>query len=353
MTAPLPLALIGLRFGRHIANQLTQTDAQRWFRLAAVCDLDTERADSLGQEHGVPAYHSIEDLLAREHVPCVGLFTGPEGRAGLVRQLVDAGRHVMTTKPFELDLQAARDVLAHARSVGRVVHMNSPSPDPPDLAQIRAWQQEHDLGRPVGARMESTASYREHADGSWYDDPDRCPVAPVFRLGIYLINDMVRLLGTPERVQVMHARLFTERPTPDNALLMIGFANGAIGSLYASFCVDDRQCYRNSLILNFERGTIFRNVGPAAAPDTGGADLALVKPAAPEGHAREILRAAAPACSGAYQWDLFHRACTDNDATQAAAPEAVLAGLRVIRAMHAAERSGRTEAVEDLPAASA
>src|SRR5690606_1581322 len=95
----------------------------------------------------------------------------------------------MTTKPFEVDPDAAADVLAEAQRLGRFVHLNSPTPVMPvDLQQVLDWRDRFDLGRPVGCRLETYASYHEQADGSWLDDPERCPAAPIFRLGIYLIN---------------------------------------------------------------------------------------------------------------------------------------------------------------------
>jgi predicted dehydrogenase len=138
----------------------------------------------------------------------------------LIRKAIRAGKHVMTTKPFELDPQAAANVLAEAKSLGMVVHLNSPpATRPGDIQQIFNWQREHDLGRPVSAQCQTWVSYREKPDGSWYDDPKRCPVAPIFRLGIYAINDLMFLFKNPRQVSVMHSRLFTQRPTPDHALM--------------------------------------------------------------------------------------------------------------------------------------
>ena len=90
----------------------------------------------------------------------------------MIRRIVSAGKDVITTKPFELDPRAARGALEEAAALGRVVHLNSPRPRlAADLRQILRWQQQYELGRPVAARAETWCSYREQADGSWYDDP--------------------------------------------------------------------------------------------------------------------------------------------------------------------------------------
>jgi predicted dehydrogenase len=343
--APLPIAIVGLNFGRHIIDQLLQEPANRYFRLTAVCDLDAEKADEFGTKHGVKAYHNLEDLLADETIPVIGLYTGPAGRAGLLRQILDAGKDIMTTKPFELDPDAARRILEEARDRGKIIHLNSPSPETTGyMKQITAWREKYDLGRPVHCRGEVVVSYREQEDGRWLDDPERCPVAPIFRLGIYIINDLTRLFGGVREVQVQSSRLFTGRPTPDNAQLSMLFADGAIGSIFATFCVDNGQYYANSLILHFERGTIYRNMRDFPYGQASGTShLRLVTT---DGQKNVVTDEwVQTEGAGGYQWDVLHEAILSRDVTSMPIEDTVH-GIQVIEAMARAEKSCRTEAVQ-------
>lgn len=342
----LPFAIVGLNFGSWVARtQVASGPGAPHFRLAAVCDLDEDKARALAAEFGVPAYASLEDLLARTEIPAIGLFTGPAKRAEAIRTIIRTGRDVMTTKPFELDHRQADSVLREASDAGRIVHLNSPAPDlPPDLAAIRAWER-RGLGRPVGCRADVWCSYREKPDGSWYDDPVRCPAAPLFRLGIYVVNDLVRLFGPVESVQVAQSRLFTGRPTPDNAHLALRFANGALGSVFASFCVDDGQPYRNSLILAYERGSVYRNPG-AFSPGTPieGCRLSLAI-REPGGSAREE-HATLAAKSGDYQWAEFRAALRDRRLPDESFRATVVNAIAVVDAMRRAVASGARETVD-------
>jgi predicted dehydrogenase len=187
-------------------------------------------------------------------------------------------------------------------------------------------------------------SYRELADGSWYDDARSCPAAPVFRLGIYLINDLVRLWGRVERVQVMGSRLFTQRPTADNAQVGLVFANGAIANIFASFCVQDGDSYRNTMVLNYERGTIYRNAGPAweAGPDFR-SRLALVQL---RGGVRTVVAEGfSPVQSGEYQWETFARAVRGERIGSELSPDQMVEGIRVMRAIAEAEHGSGTARV--------
>jgi len=341
----IAIAMVGLNWGDTIIReQILDGPASGYFRLAAVCSQEKDRVDACARAYGVRGYCSLDELLADAEIPAVCLMTGPFGRAALIRKLIEAGKHVMTTKPLEVDPEAALEVLGLAKSLGRVVHLNSPTPLPSaDLARILQWRKDLNLGRPVAARADIWSNYRETSDGSWYDDPEKCPVAPIFRLGIYLINDLVRLIGKPVAVSAMSSRLLTGRPTPDNAQISLLFDNGAIANIFSSFCVNDAQWWLSSLTLNHENGTVYRNVGPAlnGSPRTH-PELSVV--VNHEG-APQTLRAVAEGSTEDYQWETFHRAILGRPLEGEITPELTVCALRVIRAMAVAAKSGKTEPI--------
>jgi len=332
----VPIAIVGLGFGKWIVKALCEPEMKKRFKIVALCDLDAELAGNMAKEIGTRTA-TLEELLVDPEVAAIGLFTGPVGRAGLLRKIIRAGKHVMTTKPFERDISAAREVLEEAQGLGKVIYLNSPSPVPAaDLLQIAEWRKKHALGRPLAAHASIWVRYNEKPDGRWLDDPQQCPVAPIFRLGIYLINDLVEIFGAAQEVQVLSSRLFTERPTPDHAQLGIKFRNGGLASILASFCVDDGDHYRNQLVLNFENGTVYRNFN--RKEQTGPCELLLVMKDGDS--AREVERVRLAEMSGQYPWDLFFEAVTSPTPALFTDPEKVCAGLCVIEAMGRAQTEG-------------
>jgi len=330
---PLPLAIVGLSFGKHIIANMRSSQASDYFKLEAVSDLRRNVAEETAAEYGVKAYSSIEEVLEDDSIAVVGLYTQPFGRAKLLREILRAGKDVMTTKPFELDADEAEDILREAQSLGRVIHLNSPCPEPTlDLAQIQTWVEEFDLGRLVGARAEVWVPYQEEADGSWMDDPMLCPGGAMMRLGIYLINDIIRLAGPVEQVNLIGSRVRTGRPTPDNALLTLSCASGCLASVYASFCVDDGDRYSNGLTLNYERGTIYRNVGPEdSPPKCDYSNLSLVMQRA--GARQIVAKNSFNEYSGIYQWDKLHRAIVKGESISDSYVQKIVEGVKVLEAM--------------------
>ena len=355
METPVRLGLVGLNFGAHLAKRdLFAEENGEYVRLAGVCDLDQAKAAAFAQRHGVGAWKDLDALLSDPAIEAVGLFTPPAGRAALVRRCIQGGKHVMTTKPFELDPEAALAVLREAREAGIAVHLNSPGPLPADdVAKIAEWREAYALGRPIAARWETYAKYQEKADGGWMDSPVRCPVAPVFRIGIYGINELIQILGRVASVQVVESRITTGRPTPDTAELALHFENGAIGSVFASFCIGNGYAYPASLVLHFENGTItkrqHRAGSTARSADFDSIELTLN--AIRDGEYVEDHATLAPrGRSGAYQWRSFHAAVrTGVPLPGETTPESIAAGVAVVAAMARAEASHATETTVCAP----
>jgi predicted dehydrogenase len=344
----IKVGLVGLNFGARVAeNQIRSGLGEPYFELASVCDLDRAKCDRAAERYGVKACYAIDDLLADDDIPVIIDIAGPNGRGERITHMVEAGKHVMTTKPFELDSNQAEKALGRARELGRVVHLNSPCASlSDDFRQIEAWQEKYDLGRIIAARHECWYKNVEKADGGWYDDPEQCPAAPIFRLGIYGINDMLQLMGEPESVQVTQSRIFTGRPTPDIAMMTMRFKNGCIAETMDGWCLQPARG-AESLVLYFEGGTIHRNpvlVGGLGF-ESGPSKLCVVPASSENGAAVEEAMFDRQQLSHCYQWDVFYKAIQGEPIENATPDSVIVDGIRVIEAMKRAQLSGRTEAV--------
>jgi predicted dehydrogenase len=340
----IKVGVVGLNFGKFIIdNMIIKGAAEPYFELAGVCSLDSEKCDTLAKEYGVEPFYKITDLLAREDIPVIIDMAGPIGRAARISQMIRAGKDVMSTKPFEQDAAAAAAVLAEARQLGRIIYLNSPAPVMNrDFTTIRAWENTYELGRLVAGHHECWYKSVEKADGSWYDDPALCPAAPILRLGIYGINDIVQFFGEPDEVQVMQTRLFTGRPTPDLARLCIKFKNGAIvDTLDGWVCQPERSA--QSLTLYYENGTIFRNptLLPGGHNNPDGTWLCLVHEDSKDGMPTESVRLGPDELSAFYAWKTFHDTVATRVRPANETPDrAIVDAVRILEAVKRAVQNG-------------
>lgn len=303
----LLIAIVGLNFGKYIIEQIINGPGKDFFEIESVCDNDPKLCLNINNKYGIQSYTSIDELLTKTKASVIGLFTGPHTRLQLLNKLLDNDKHIITTKPFAFDYENSELLFNKALKKNLSIQLNSPSPKiSPDLKFIQYCIDTYDLGRPVGIQASVWANYNEKFDNSWYDNPDLCPVAPITRLGIYLINDIVELLGKPTDLKVVENKLRTKRPTSDNASLSISFENNSIANIFSSFCINDGDPYRNSMIVSFENGTINRNVGKDKT-DGFKSQLSLVK-LNDKLNRKVVAEEKFPELSGDYyQWDEFYK----------------------------------------------
>jgi predicted dehydrogenase len=327
---PVRIAIVGLNFGSGIVRLMLR-DLAALFTIVGVCDAEPARAATLAAQCGVPAFQDLDAVLASPSVEAVALFSGPYQRAALIRRIILAGKDVLTTKPFELNAQAAWDVLALARDCGRTIHLNSPTPYPAaDVAWIRQLQTQHRLGSPLAMHAQTWADYQELADGSWYDDPARCPVAPMLRLGIYFLNDFLPLLGPVRAVQCTEARLRTGRPTTDQVHALFQHDNGASSSVFASFCVGDGRPYQDEVVLNYAAGTIRRRMVRIPGFDMS-RDYAEIVVQSPD--CLQTIVTQPGEYAGWYQWAAFHNSVRAGSGPSTQYSEEICAGIRLLDAV--------------------
>ena len=196
------------------------------------------------------------------------------------------------------------------------------------------------MGKLIFVRSDSWYKATESADGTWYDDPLRCPVAPIFRLGIYGINDILALAeGKLVELQVLEDRVLTGRPTPDVAQLGMKFSEGTIACVRATWCCGPIRDNQVSEFV-FERGCIDRTY---SARDHRNAEYSILRLDAFDKDERvfsDECKISNLVVNSAYRWDLFHRAVRGIETPDLLTPEQIVAGIRVIERMSEAVRAG-------------
>ncbi|MHB0876311.1 MAG: Gfo/Idh/MocA family protein [Anaerolineae bacterium] len=101
--------------GQHHLKTVSQIpDAE----IVAVCDVNTELAQKLASEHGVPHYRNHQDMLSAEQMDALYVVIPPFAHTDA--ELIAAGKgiHLFVEKPVALDMGKAREVSAAIRQAG-------------------------------------------------------------------------------------------------------------------------------------------------------------------------------------------------------------------------------------------
>jgi predicted dehydrogenase len=121
----LSVAVIGAgAFGRNHARVYHELAASgEDIKLAAVVDTDLNRAGVLAREFDCPAYTSLSELLAHEHIHGASVAVPTVQHATIARQLMASGVDVLIEKPVTASLAAVDELIALANVTGRIAQV--------------------------------------------------------------------------------------------------------------------------------------------------------------------------------------------------------------------------------------
>jgi predicted dehydrogenase len=156
----LGLGVLGLGEGRSIIS--AAVNSPLW-EVVQLCDLNAKLGKERCHEFSLDNFTtSLDQLLANKAVDVVGIYTPDHLHAEHVIKALQAGKHVICTKPFLNDLTRAREVLAAQQQTGRQVMVGQST----RFFAPFARQRQHFEGGEFGDIITLEAYY--NADHRWF-----------------------------------------------------------------------------------------------------------------------------------------------------------------------------------------
>ncbi|MGM0432204.1 MAG: Gfo/Idh/MocA family protein [Spirochaetota bacterium] len=119
---------IGLIGCGGISQQHLTAYKQAGYRVTALCNPHIEKAEKARDAYYPDAdvYSRYQDLLARDDIEVVDCTTHPEVRLQIMKDAIDAGKHVLSQKPFVIDIDEGLKLCDRAdkRGVKLAVNQN-------------------------------------------------------------------------------------------------------------------------------------------------------------------------------------------------------------------------------------
>ncbi len=169
MTKPLGLGVLGLGEGRSIISAGMQSAA---WQVVCLCDTNAALAEERCAEFGLHRYTTDYDaMLADAAVDVVGIYTPDHLHADHIIRALDAGKHVICTKPFIDDLSRARDVIAAQQRSGRQVMVGQSTRFFAPFIRQRAHYDSGALGELVTIEASYSADHRWFLSKPWARQP--------------------------------------------------------------------------------------------------------------------------------------------------------------------------------------
>ncbi len=245
---PINVGIIGC--GNVSSQYLNAAKFFQAFRIAALADLERERAQARADEYGVGKVLSVDDLITDPEVDLVINLTIPSAHAAVNKQILEAGKSVYSEKPLGTVREDATPILEIAESKGLRVGCAPDTFLGAGLQTSRKVLDDGWIGEPVAATafMISRGMEMWHPDPTFFYQPG---AGPLFDVGVYYVTALINLLGPvhkvastavttfPERLVTSQPKFGTRIPvtTPTHISGLLTFESGSVATLMTTFDV--------------------------------------------------------------------------------------------------------------------
>jgi UDP-N-acetyl-2-amino-2-deoxyglucuronate dehydrogenase len=256
--ATFRIALVGC--GRISKNHFDAIRKVNGLSLAAVCDIDAERARRAGEEQGVPAYHSIDDMLRASTgdapfdivAVCTpsGLHSAHGAAAGR------AGKHVVTEKPMSISLTQADELVRACDEAGVQLFVVKQNRLNPPIQLLKRAVDKGRFGRiymaNVTVRWQRPQEYydAEPWRGTWEFDG-----GAIMNQASHYVDLIQWLVGPVESVLAKTATQARRIEAEDSGVGLVKFRSGALGVIEVNVLTYPRNLEGSVTILG-EKGSV-------------------------------------------------------------------------------------------------
>jgi UDP-N-acetyl-2-amino-2-deoxyglucuronate dehydrogenase len=248
------VALVGC--GRISGNHVSAIDKIDGLELVAVADVETERAAAVAQDRAIPAFRTLDELLAEVECDVVTLCTpsGLHPSHGIVA--ARAGKHVVTEKPMAISLADADALVQACDSAGVQLFVVKQNRLNPPIQLLRRAVDKGRFGRIYLAnttvRWTRPQEYYDAAPwrGTWEFDG-----GAIMNQASHYVDLMQWLIGPVESVVAKTATLARRIETEDTGIAVLRFRSGALGVIEVTVLTYPRN-FEGSITILGEKGTV-------------------------------------------------------------------------------------------------
>ena len=154
------LGVLGLGEGRSIISAALQSNE---FELGNICDLNEELCKKRMEEFHLERYTTrYEEMLEDDAIDVIGIYTPDQFHAKHIKMALEAGKHVICTKPVLLALEDAKELQRVQEKSGKAVFIGQSTRF---FESVKYQRDEFEQGK-IGELISVEAHYK--SDSRWF-----------------------------------------------------------------------------------------------------------------------------------------------------------------------------------------
>ncbi|MFC3883521.1 Gfo/Idh/MocA family protein [Bacillus songklensis] len=241
---------------RHLPEYAFNKDVE----LAAVCDINEERAKQVAEKYGVKAYTSYKELLQSGEVDVVSVCTPNYLHAPISIAALNAGVHALCEKPMATSKEEAEAMIEAAEKSGKKLMIAHNQRFVKSHQKARQMIESGEIGKIYSFRTAfghpGPEAWSVDGKESWFFKKEQAFIGAMGDLGVHK-TDLLRYVLGEEIVEVgafveTSAKDFAD--VDDHAVCVLKTESGIIGTLAASWAYVGKE--DNSTIIYGEKAIL-------------------------------------------------------------------------------------------------
>ena len=259
---PVGFVVVGLGMGHGRAKQVERTTGNR---LIGVCDIVEERAKRTAEECGVPYKTDIREWLDNDEVEAVYVVTETGRHAQVALQALEAGKHVLSTKPMEASLAACDDEIRLAEKKGLLLAIDFDRRFVNETHNLRAAIAAGRFGRLLSGNCSlkalRTMGYY-NSNGAWRGTKRWDGGGVLSNQAIHNLDEVAFTAGIPSRVKCDIWTQNHDIEAEDMGTAVWLYDSGLVITYYATTCYPHSTWYRQYELSGTEGAYFSASGGP-------------------------------------------------------------------------------------------
>lgn len=224
----LNAAIVGLGWwGKQIVTCLAESEK---IDIVRAVDVNLDAARDFAASHGLDLGSSYEDVLTDPSIDAVILVTPHLLHEEQVLAAAAAGKQIFCEKPFALNADAAKRMLAACGEKDIVVGIGHERRFEPALEAMKTHLDAGDFGTLIHIECNwSHNNFTKAVASGWRRDSKQAPAGTLTALGVHITDYFQSLAGPVARLRAQSAHRSDLFPADDVVSVQFAFESGATG----------------------------------------------------------------------------------------------------------------------------
>ncbi len=259
---PVRYVVVGLGMGKNRCRQLIETSG---CSLYGVCDLNEEKAKEAGELFGVKWSTDIDDFLHDPKVEVMYIVTPTGTHCELAKLALRAGKHVLLTKPMDVNYKACDEAIALAKEKGLLIGVDFDLHFRGPLSELQNAVNGGFFGKVLHGdvilnvkRTEAYFAANGHWRGTWALDGG----GAFSNQGIHEIDRLISVLGKPDEVRAVTDRRVHDIEADDISMAEWRYSDGKSARIFVTTDYPVQAWYTRLEILGTKGVYVLVSGGP-------------------------------------------------------------------------------------------